>query len=720
MSRPGVSNQYEFDRILVQASTNGAASGHRALVVVEDTCTHWLENYALSRHIPWVAADSLTDRSDRITALLGQEHDLLAHQPAQPMDAGLLAALAGTVKAGGVLILGLAGDSRPPGSAVESTTTQASGSICHSVVLSPDRFNKRLFRLLLHYATTHPETIIRVALSNEAIAQPIQTPALPVIDPPVAPSLRIAAQQEQDRCLSSARQYLHQHERGCITLVGKRGRGKSTLLARLANALNCEGIAYDIATLRESALQSFRRRLDHTAPRWLPAAQQSSLSSDRVLLVDEAGNLPLSVLMTLLEQRRQVVFCTTVEGYESAGRAFDVRFLSALAERYPQALHLQPTLPWRWAEGDPLDALISQLTLANAAAPRVSLDSATEQWAASDRLHAQMRVRHISQSELADDERLLEAVFGLLRDTHYQTTVADLQHLLEGGDTELWVGELPVGTAPASTAPAGTATIGAEPEGPEGEPIGEPIGEPVVVAVLLLSVEGNIDAQLHNSVLRRQRRLPHHLLPQLLAQMSDSSQPLSCRFGRVVRISVVASLRRHRLATALLKAVENSLVLRTPDQPVHALGASFASDPASLGFWQANGYEVFHRGFRQNPRTGARAVAVVKSSYAPLLTCIRTAIAIYQDNQQWLESRPPSTLASQCSGAMADYDDVAVLKAFAEGRRSANDSYAALARLEHRQLLSLEKPPEHSQRTHERRLQSQVSNLLNNAYNELY
>ena len=105
MSRQIVSNQGDLAQIIDNRFTTDCRNPHRMLIVIELAPPLWLENYARSSQIKFISADTLADRADQISALLGQEHEILAHSLNEPMDAGLLAALAGTVTHSGVLIL---------------------------------------------------------------------------------------------------------------------------------------------------------------------------------------------------------------------------------------------------------------------------------------------------------------------------------------------------------------------------------------------------------------------------------------------------------------------------------------------------------------------------------------------------------------------------------------------------------------------------------------
>jgi len=492
-----------------------------------------------------------------------------------------------------------------------------------------------------------------------------------------------SARQQQDKLLQDACKFLQTHRYGCITITGKRGRGKSTLLARIAGSLCAQGIDFAVTAASTSALSSFHQHftLKPHEMNLNPHAINTALAP--VLLVDEAGNLPVHVLINLLKIHEHVIFCTTVEGYESAGRAFDVRLIQTISASDLPWLDLTPTRSWRWGNGDALEQLVSELVINDTKQftpnnPSASLTSQPDP--GSD----DTSVIEISQQQLSDSESLLRQIFHLLRQTHYQTSVQDLQHLLDGNDVRLWVLQH--------------------------------VGD--VIGVVVVALEGDIETALHQPIVDKQRRLPHQLLPQLLAQMANSANALSKRYARVIRISIAAESRQRGLGSLLLNTVEAQLIDRSSGA-IQAFGASFAADSISLAFWKKNGYCEFHRGFRLNPRTGLHAVAVMKPCCETVAEVTRKAIAIHRDNQSWRDAAESAkfiarikhehSMSSSYSSAATDF---ALLTQFSLGNRSAHDSHAAIARLRAHRLINFSSSEKASQRANDEDLRQQISLFL--------
>ncbi len=638
--------------------------------MIDEVPANTLKSLALSADATFVAAHENADRSDRIAAVLGREFDLLVHQTGDTVDAGLLAALAGTVRAGGLLVLGI--------------PFALDAARCGGSTAAQDRFEQRMARHLLSSAHRYREKIRVIkatdlsshdfhSLVAHARKYPQQDSARPT-DLPARHRTLDAAASQQDDILADAVRHLQQEPRGCITITGRRGRGKSALLGRIAHNLQQQAVSVAVTAARRSAVQGVEKHAEgiHFVP-----AQDAVRSGCQVLLVDEAASLPVDTLTAYLQQHEHVIYATTVEGYEQAGRAFDIRFTAAL-EQQRDVLTLQPDIAWRWSPGDALEEFLDTLLLVrrpgSCHGESCSQQSESPQGLCrgpnkdSETVSASPVVRRLDRDELAQDDTLLSGVFSLLRENHYQTSASDIAHLLDGPDLQIWV-------------------------------LAEGSG---IRAAMLLAIEGALDIDLHDAIVSKQRRLPHHLLPQLLAQSANRTEPLRSRMGRVIRIAVKPDCRRRGLGSRLLQEVTGSLARCSA--PLSAIGASFAGDETNLAFWSANGFTRFHTGFRRNPRTGTQAVAVLKALDSDVDDALLEAARIHDDNHKWLQGLDPATAD--------DPVDVSLLQRFASAERSLMDTYAALSRLAMRYPLTLSPPAGVHRRQHEEALRALVQGVL--------
>ena len=575
-----VINCEQLMRALESRQAVARARSQRAIVVVSDTPPGWLrlleDQYGF--HVESSEqTDQPTDRADRITAILGTENQRAVYQLGEQPDAGILAALAGSIRIGGILLLDL-GQSIGP-----SDFSRAARSINNQDVSNS---RKRFNRLITRYMNDEPSLFTRLDIDPEfSCSKCGETSITRQSLFPVDFNQQHAATaiSEQEQLLVHAKKHLANHQSSSILISGRRGRGKSALLAQIATWLDTQGKDFAITSNHKAALQSYRKHYSGENDRFISHIDALRRSHE-VLLVDEAGNFSIKQLNRYATNNNHIVFASTTEGYENAGKAFAVRFAEQLKSLPKPHLNLQLKQPWRWNAGDQLEQFIDELSLANQPAhdepPIRMLDNSLPKKNTYICLE-------VTQEQLANSEKLLLQVYTLLAENHYQSSAKDLQHLLDGRSLRVWIQTL------------------------NGH----------VVGALVTELEGNISVDLHTAIINGERRLRHQLLPQLLAKQSRDTSVLTKRFARVVRIAVVPELRRHGLATSMLRHVEEELMNNNPT--ISAIGASFANDLASMAFWIHNGYQRFHQGFKINPRSGTNSVAVLKSNDSHIMNAVK-------------------------------------------------------------------------------------------------
>jgi len=140
------------------------------------------------------------------------------------------------------------------------------------------------------------------------------------------------------------------------------------------------------------------------------------------VIVDEAAALPVRLLEGFLDAPA-VAFCTTVHGYEGAGRGFAIRFKERLRASPFAVRDVRLDEPIRYARNDPVEAWASRALLLDA---RPAVDEAVAGSAVGDATY-----RRLTPDELLADEALLREAFGLLVAAHYRTEPNDLARLLD-------------------------------------------------------------------------------------------------------------------------------------------------------------------------------------------------------------------------------------------------------------------------------------------------
>ena len=513
--------------------------------------------------------------------LLGGESDTLVYDAHGGLDPDSLGAALGALRGGGLLIL-LTPDldtwaNLPDPLAIPSPPPPRG---------RPDWAARLVRRLVRVLAEAPGVTLVRPDRPLPAPAQVQSQPRDP--DAPDADPRT----PDQSRAIAAILKTARGRARRPLVLTSDRGRGKSSALGLAAADLLAEGGARILVTAPRHAavgpvFAHAARRLHDLGVQpqvgpgsldlgaaWLhfqppDALAQAGPTAD-LLLVDEAAGIPAPLLEALLRRYPRLVFASTVHGYEGTGRGFEVRFRKTLDRLTPDWRALTLTTPIRWAADDPIEALASRALLLDAA-PAADADLAlaspsTSVWACLDR------------DALAEDEPRLRELFGLLVLAHYQTSPADLGHLLD---------------AP------GIRVYALHHQGH-------------IVATALGALEGGLPPNLAAAVFAGRRRPRGHLLPQTLCAHAGIEEAPALTYLRLVRIAVHPAVQGRGLGRALLAGVR----AHAADLGLDLIGASFGASTDLIGFWRRCGLPPVHIGTSRNAASGAHA-AVVLAGISP-------------------------------------------------------------------------------------------------------
>lgn len=466
-----------------------------------------------------------------------------------------IAALAGTLKAGGLLFWLM-----PPlaqWAQFEDPDYRRTG--LDGVDEHP--FAARLARIL-----NEAPGVIRVSPGQEG------GPGLP--GPASGPSFEPGETAEQKALVAELVRFGLGRRRRPLVVTADRGRGKSAALGLAAAELLLAGRQQVVVTAPspESVQALFRHAAQRLGDQleaqgeaelctqgghWLQFLPVQQLLEERpqaeVVMVDEAAAIPAHWLREVLLGWPRVAFASTVHGYEGAGRGFAIRFRAVLDRETPHWRQVTLKQPIRWADGDPLEALIFRLYLLAAEGPSldgVALgDVVIEPWSPAEATEAE-----------------LSEAFGLLVDAHYRTTPADLRQWLDDPAAQSW----------------------------------RAVSRGKAVGVLWASAEGGLPDELAVKVSRGERRVRGHMLAQSLATHGGFPEAASQRYLRVVRVAVSEQARGLGVGKRLVKAAEGAC----KEQSLDALGTSFGGDPGLLAFWQSCGFQVVRCGLQQEASTG--------------------------------------------------------------------------------------------------------------------
>lgn len=559
----------------------------------------------------WVGGEHLSPRKARTR--LGAEHQLVVLDThSTGFDPEALGALAGTITAGGLLVLMTP---QPWGSAPDPDYARFADHPWHWSDLTC-HYLARLARQL----QGSPQ-VARWNVARWNVGQTLHLPRLP---------LRKADDtgSGDSDCLTSDQAYAVKQlfglkRRRPLVMTADRGRGKSAALGiACARLLTHKTQRVVLTAPRLSAVESVFERVAtlcphgrRVAPGHFVLAQGSELiflppdvlteqinaqqqgGDGSYLMVDEAAAIPAALLGQWLTAFPRIAFATTVHGYEGSGRGFALRFRDTLDRLTPQWKALKLSAPIRWSSGDPLETVVNQLLLLKAPLPIAQPPA----------IGAPVSTL-IERAWLAQQDATLEKLFGLLVQSHYRTSPNDLRQLLDGSGIQLRMLEQ--------------------------------AGEPQ--AVLVTGEEGGFEPALADRVARGERRPQGHLLAQSLATHAGSREALTARWRRVVRIASHPERRRQGLASVLL----HDDMAAAKQQGAALYGATFGAEASLLRFWLSQGFTPVRLGMTREAATGEFAVMVASALNAE-------GEAVLADLNERFQAALPSLLAFELNSLPA-------------------------------------------------------------------
>ncbi len=396
-------------------------------------------------------------------------------------------------------------------------------------------------------------------------ARPLPVPDAPGFDEAIYRSARTADQLHAVRALEA----LAGPGPVVVVLTADRGRGKSSALGLAARGLVAGGASVGITGPGPEAVAEVLARAGGSAadaaiaylePAAVPAAAPDAL------LVDEAAQLSVPVLDALLEAAPRIAFATTVHGYEGTGQGFAIRFMEHLRRRDADLREVSLEEPIRWAPGDPVEAWAHR-TFALDAAPSDLSDGPPAPGA--------VEIRGCDPGELAGDEGLLRALFGLLIHAHYRTTPLDLARLLDGPNVRTWVAR----------------------------------HDGRVLGALLLAREGGLSAARCGEIAAGRTRVRGNMLPETLICHLGEQDAGTLPAWRVLRIAVHPAVRGRGLARRLLDAAAADPAAG----PAAYLGAGFAATPDLIRFWTRCGFVPARMAVRRSEVSGEFSAVVLRA-----------------------------------------------------------------------------------------------------------
>ncbi|MCT4716687.1 GNAT family N-acetyltransferase [Enterobacteriaceae bacterium H18W14] len=559
---------------LRQITASMAAAGIRRMLIVAGEAEWSTQQInSLASHLPgdwlWVGAAPelpLNCAPSAMRTLLGREFLHAVFDARSGLDAEALAVLAGTLKAGSWLVMLVPDWLRWP---TLPDADSCRWSDCPLPVATPN-FISHLKRCVQADSETY-------------LWQQHQPFCLPDFQPRAPWHPANGSPQQEQAGILAALQFM---SAGVAVITAPRGRGKSALAGMLLRSLPDKALvtaptraATDVLALHAG------EKFNFIAPDALLA--QPEIQDAHWLIIDEAAALPAPQLRELIARFPRTLLTTTVQGYEGTGRGFLLKFCAGIDSLTRYSL----SAPIRWAQHDPLEALIDSILLFEEAdITRVAQGPA-------------------ALSSVAQDEtERLQQMYRLLSGAHYRTSPLDWRRMLDAHGQHF------------IAANCGGETVGAA----------------------WLVEEGGLNEKLSRAVWAGFRRPRGNLVAQSLAAHGGSPLAATLRGLRVSRIAVHPLRQRRQLGQQMIAMAKEGA-----QQDIDYLSVSFGFTDELWRFWESCGFVLVRVGSHREASSGCyTAMALLPLNDAGAALTRREQLRLARDFaclQPWIDSPLPIT-----------------------------------------------------------------------------
>jgi len=549
-------------------------------------------------------------RRDQVISLLGSESDVVVVDGYSGLNPDSVAALAGTIVKGGVIII--LAPSFDEWASFSDPEYQKITVYPHSSSDIPGLFLRHFSEALGRYCNNSDFIKLDINTGDEVLEVIANRFSPRFVARSVDGDLfQCSCTDSQQVVVRAINRVCTGHRKRPLVLTADRGRGKSAAIGMaLAGLIQTSGPYQFVVTA--PSLAAVDRLFAHCAGvlgvsmdmpgelcwqgssvRYCLPENVEEQSMVSMLIVDEAAAIGTPLLMQWLGMFSRVVFSSTVHGYEGSGQGFALRFQQTLKEVMPQHKCLTLTKPIRWGEGDAVESFINEVFLLDADADHIGdydvaematgINNIGRNGADVDHL---IRIRRMNRIDLVKQASVLRGLFGLLVTAHYKTTPGDLRNLLDGPNLEIFVATYHDG------------------------------GNESVVGGLLLAKEGAFDDTLASAIWQGHRRPRGHVMPQTLAVQCGYEGGLTLKSARIIRIAVNPGIQQRGLGKRLVEAAKSYARQERFDW----LGSSFGATEPLIHFWRACGLEPVQIGISLDAASGCYSALVL----APLDKAVKT------------------------------------------------------------------------------------------------
>jgi len=389
--------------------------------------------------------------------------------------------------------------------------------------------------------------------------------------------------KEQNRVIERILRCSLGHAKRPVVITANRGRGKSSAIGIAVATLVFEHKkSIMITSPRRENISVLLKHFDLTIQRldgqsgnynfykklvtFIPPDKLVATKPDcDLLIIEEAGAIPVQMLKVIAESYNRMVFSTTIDGYEGNGQGFELRFKSYLVNQFPQCRFENLEYPARWSTDDPLEKAINSAFLLSFEKDQIT--NFSEQMKSNTFLaNEEIEYNLITKERIIVDNDLLSDIYQLLVTAHYQTRPSDLERILADKNLLIF-----------------SASLNGK-----------------VIATALVVKEGNLSTNECEQIEKGQLRIAGHLLPQALMAYQGQSMAGLLNYWRIMRIAVNPTLHRQTFGSQLITYIEKQAAINSVD----IIGSSFSFTPDVGNFWYKQGFQCSRIALRKDSSTG--------------------------------------------------------------------------------------------------------------------
>ncbi|MEG3768370.1 GNAT family N-acetyltransferase [Alteromonas sp. 14N.309.X.WAT.G.H12] len=488
-------------------------------------------------------ATTVSYNFSRYKEILGREYDIVFLSYLDGFRPSIFTAVAGTVKAGGTLVVLCP--------SLETWPTHASVTspyfLSYGYALTQSTFISNFVSTLVSQQACGIVTDQSGYLPSHKIANPRPKSSLPFSTP--------------DQ-LNAYETLIKHYQAGtpAIALLAKRGRGKSTLAGLVAADFINKNLKVAITSYTKHSADTLMATVNSVRPpqskdghpllTWYAFDNPALFNDDiDVLFIEEAASLPIPVTLKLIHHAPFTLLLSTTDGYEGSGQGFRYRVIKGY-----DIPTITMTQPIRWYDGDPLEAIAERLLF---------LPKKTE----DDQGCSQGSLTYHHGNASTIDEIHLFQIMDLLREAHYQTTPDDILRIIDSPNNGLFY----------------------------------LLQQNQVVAAAIVDDEGGEKLrEVKEAIASGARRVKGHLTAQSLALMSTKGDFATLVTKRINRIAVRPEQQNNGLGSKLVEHIINLAQAEGADH----LTVSFGTTPPLLAFWMKHQFKVLKEGKKQDKASG--------------------------------------------------------------------------------------------------------------------